>query len=344
MREQTYIIRSKLLYGINLNNLSATIQQIQDEFNISKQAINKHLLELEKHNYIVATGKTKNKSYSLGNNREFFKNFDVDNTLDEFGVYSDYFYWLVEHLPKNIQDIVDWGFTEILNNVKDHSNAESCWIRLTTNKDIVELVIGDNGLGILDNLRQQKNFTTNEQVLLELSKGKLTTDLENHTGLGIFFSSKAFDDFKIISNGEIFNLKNKTKDKILTLNGYTENNVVNLPTVIVMSINLSSKTELKDVFDDFSPAPEYEFDKTIVPLFLANKYNKLISRSQAKQVVNRLEEFKFITFDFDDIENIGQGFADEIFRVFWKKYPELKLDWINASIEVEKMIKRAMNY
>jgi hypothetical protein len=112
-----------------------------------------------------------------------------------------------------------------------------------------------------------------------------------------------------------------------------------------MSIKISSKTQLvKDAFDTFAPQPECELNTTILNLALISERNRLVSRSQAKQVVNRLEDFKFITFDFNDIESIGQGFADEVFRVFWKKRPKLKLSWINTNNNIERMIKLAINY
>ena len=39
------------------------------------------------------------------------------------------------------------------------------------------------------------------EAALELSKGKLTTDPKNHSGQGIFFSSRAFDSFGLYSGG-----------------------------------------------------------------------------------------------------------------------------------------------
>jgi hypothetical protein len=44
--------------------------------------------------------------------------------------------------------------------------------------------------------------------------------------------------------------------------------------------------------------------------------DQLISRSQAKRLLARIELFKIVLFDFSGVETIGQAFADEIFRVF----------------------------
>jgi hypothetical protein len=69
---------------------------------------------------------------------------------------------------------------------------------------------------------------------------------------------------------------------------------------------------------------------------------KLISRSQAKRLLARIDRFKNIIFDFEEVSSIGQGFADEIFRVYANKNPNLQLMPVNMNDSVEKMVKRAL--
>jgi len=62
---------------------------------------------------------------------------------------------------------------------------------------------------------------------------------------------------------------------------------------------------------------DFGFSKTHIPVFLAAYgEDNLISRSQAKRLLVRFERFKEIILDFENVESIGQAFADEIFRVF----------------------------
>jgi hypothetical protein len=98
----------------------------------------------------------------------------------------------------------------------------------------------------------------------------------------------------------------------------------------------------KKIFDQYaSPDDDYGFNKTVVPVNLAQYGNdKLISRSQAKRVVSRLELFKTILFDFTGVPSIGQAFADEIFRVFANEHPTISLLSIHANSEVQRMIAR----
>ena len=79
------------------------------------------------------------------------------------------------------------------------------------------------------------------------------------------------------------------------------------------------------------------FTKTHVPI--KNIFETYpVSRSQAKRLCNRFEKFKEVELDFDGVEEIGQGFAHEIFVVFQKKHTGIKIVPVNVNPEVEKMI------
>ncbi|MFH0342837.1 MAG: STAS-like domain-containing protein, partial [Chromatiales bacterium] len=67
----------------------------------------------------------------------------------------------------------------------------------------------------------------------------------------------------------------------------------------------------------------------------------LVSRSQAKRLLTRVERFKTVTFDFTEVDYIGQAFADEVFRVFASRHPEVELIAIKANASVKRMIQRA---
>ena len=332
MHQQTLAIREQIIQAVRAGVVGLN-NHIQAQFKISRQAVNQHLNNLESAGFLISSGNTKNKIYQLGAIRRQSKVIMLNEEVDEFEVYSQDFEWVVENAAKNIREIVDWGFTEILNNAVEHANATQVFISLEIDNNCVTLIIEDDGEGIFKRVKRLKKLQNEQQAVFELSKGKLTTDSQNHTGLGIFFSSKAFDLFSANSFGVCTDFYNSENDGFNFAGSSAS-------TCIAMTIALSSTTKLKTVFDKFAKAPEFEFDTTIVPLCLVNKKQKLVSRSQAKKVTDHLEKFKFVTFDFKGIETIGQGFADELFRVYPNKNPQISFDYINAEIEVEKMIKR----
>ena len=68
-----------------------------------------------------------------------------------------------------------------------------------------------------------------------------------------------------------------------------------------------------------------------------------VSRSQAKVLMARMDEYKTVILDFEGIDIIGQGFADQIFRIFAREHPEVELIVRNTSRDVRKMITMAKN-
>ncbi|NQZ09169.1 MAG: STAS-like domain-containing protein [Algicola sp.] len=67
----------------------------------------------------------------------------------------------------------------------------------------------------------------------------------------------------------------------------------------------------------------------------------LISRSQARRLLTCIASVEIVVFDFNDITRIGQAFADEIFRVYAKRNPQIELLYQNVCKDVEFMILRA---
>src|SRR5207302_5231384 len=165
----------------------------------------------------------------------------------------------------------------------------------------------------------------------------LTTDPSKHSGEGIFFTSRMFDEYAILSGGAHFSHEfGKDEDWILE-------KAPQDGTTVYMKLNNHTSRTTKKVFDQFSSEEgDYQFNKTVVPVKLAQYGNdQLVSRSQAKRLLARVELFRIVIFDFKDVPTIGQAFADEIFRVFARLHPEMELHALHASPEVKRMIARA---
>ena len=84
---------------------------------------------------------------------------------------------------------------------------------------------------------------------------------------------------------------------------------------------------------------EQGFIKTNIPIKAACINGEPVARSQARRICGRLETFKEVVLDFEDVEFIGQGFADELFRVYASAHPEVLLCPINVVPDVERMIR-----
>ncbi len=292
---------------------------------------------------IIAEGSTRQRKYRLKPFIDERFNFTVNNELQEDVVWRDYVRPYLNNITQNVLDICNYGVTEMVNNVIDHSGGTIMSIHLYQTKINIGFSISDNGVGIFKKIQTELGLDDPSHAILELAKGKLTTDPKHHTGEGIFFSSRMFNRFSI-SSRNLFLAHNEIGHDWL-LGFEEENGAEKEGTFIVMEISINSTRTAKEVFDKYSEGDDdYGFTRTIVPVVLA-KYGdeNLISRSQAKRVLVRLERFREVIMDFDKVETIGHAFADEIFRVFQKKNPHIHLMYINASEEVKRIISRAIN-
>lgn len=247
---------------------------------------------------------------------------------------------LLQDLPNNVLDICHHGVTEMVNNAIDHSEGEWVRVEVLRGRGHVSLHVRDDGVGIFRKISRALALPDERLALLELSKGKLTTDPRRHSGEGVFFTSRMFDRFEIHSCGLVFDHDATHPDDVLL---DTDDADDWSGTQVFMQLATDSGRTAKEVFDAFSSGPEeYAFAKTIVPVRLAKVGDEnLISRSQAKRLLQRVERFRCVMLDFDAVTNIGQAFADEIFRVFVDEHPEVELIAIHAAPEVQQMIRRA---
>lgn len=338
--KKTGLIRNQILKDVVLHSHDIA-SHIASLFDITRQSVNKHIRALIDDGYIEASGSTRARTYKLGVKRSLSIRLNLEG-LSEHDVYTKYFGHITEGLAKNVEDIVFYGFTEILNNAIDHSDALSCSIKMERNEKELFISITDYGEGIFKRICRLMSLDDEAQALLELSKGKLTTDPENHSGQGIFFTSRSFDYFVIHSFDQVFKHDHQI-DVDLLVQDFDDNKTIE-GTRILMGISLGSERTLNSVFDDYSAGEDgdYAFNRTVIPVRLA-KYGteQLVSRSQAKRVLSRIDNFKFVVMDFDQVEAVGQAFADEIFRVYTQRCPDINISFCNASDRVRQMILRA---
>jgi uncharacterized protein DUF4325 len=306
-----------------------------EHFKITRQAVNKHLRRLIYEKSLTETGETRKRTYKLAALVESRKIYTISPELEEHVVWDQDISPVLQPLPENVMDIWHYGFTEMLNNAKDHSGGTMILVKVAKTAVTTNVMIADNGIGIFKKIQEAFNLPDQRYAILELAKGKLTTDPSRHTGEGVFFSSRMFDRFSIGADKTYYGHRLADDSDWIMDWG-------NAGTTVFMELSNHTARKPKKVFDLYaSPDEDYGFNKTVVPVNLAQYGNdKLISRSQAKRVVSRLELFKTIVFDFTGVPSIGQAFADEIFRVFANEHPTISVLSIHANSEVQRMIAR----
>ena len=305
-----------------------------EQFGISRQAVHRHVTHLVDAGLLLASGVTRNRTYAPKLLADFSISLPMHG-LAEDRVWRTHIRPIVENVPANVVEICQYGFTEMVNNVIDHSEGTKLIVQVKRTYKFIELLIMDDGIGIFTKIQNELHLDDALHAILELSKGKLTTDSIHHTGEGIFFTSRMFDEFAIFS-GKLFFAHMYNKDWLLE-----DTQKIYEGTIIRLRINPKSTRTTQQVFDQYTTGEEHSFSKTNVPVFLATYGDEnLISRSQAKRLLMHFERFKEIILDFSKVDSIGQAFADEIFRVFCTEHPGTRLTPINASEQILKMITR----
>jgi hypothetical protein len=338
MSRQGKTIRDFIVDNVH-SHASDIVHVTAKEFSLSRQAVQRHIASLVKQGFLKGAGNTRGRSYKLAVLTKVQHRFPLSKQIEEYAIWDQYIRPRVQKAAKpEIAEICFYGFTEMVNNVIDHSEGRTLAVQLQVTAGSIRLAVSDDGVGIFNKIASALKLDDARQAILELSKGKLTTDPARHTGEGIFFSSRAFDQFSMFS-GRLQFLAHRTGDWL-----FQEVEDEAPGTRIVMEINFRSEQTLKGVFDKFSggEAKDYAFSRTHVPLKLAQSGDSsLMSRSQAKRVLTRFNRFDEVLLDFDGVKSIGQAFADEIFRVFAAENPRIKLLAVNANQPVAQMISRA---
>ena len=313
------------------------------KFDISRQAISRHLNELVAEGLLTVSGNTRNRKFELRNYVEEDIEFQMTEDIAEDVIWRESVRPLLVHLNENVLDICHYGFTEMANNVISHSGSKVLTVAIRRNAVETTLYVIDTGIGIFRKIQNDFNLHDPRHSLLELSKGKLTSDASSHSGEGIFFTSKMFDEFNIRSESLFFSKRFQRGQWLTDTDG--EKGFIK-GTMIGMHISENSEREIKEVFDEFASEHEdWGFTKTHVVLkLLRYEGEKLLSRSQAKRLLARVDQFKEVELDFNDITYIGQAFADEIFRVFKSEHPEIIITSINTTDDIDKMIARVGAY
>ena len=328
-----YILRRRALLLIGQDGRGIA-SRLTTEFGLSRQAANAHLQALVRDGQIEGDGSTRARVYRLSTLHEVTRSYPRQGLREDI-VWREVFAPVVADLPENVRDIWRYGVTEMVNNAVDHSASPQVHLGVRRNALFTDGWVADDGEGIFLKIQHALGLYDPREAILELAKGKLTTDPSNHSGEGIFFTSRVYDAFDIHSGHLHFTHDHGSLDHLV------ERRDDAAGTLVLKRLSNDSPRTVQAVFDEFATPDEFTFARTVVPVRLAQyEGEKLVSRSQAKRLYQRFERFRHVVLDFEGVNEIGQAFADELFRVFAAAHPSVTLLPINMSSAVAQMVSR----
>jgi anti-sigma regulatory factor (Ser/Thr protein kinase) len=328
----------KLLKLIKKSKGGVTAGLLEQELGYSRQYIVRLLTRLISQGEIHRRGKTRAARYHPGkasieiNHLELIKK---RQGLSEHVVFEEVTkrMKLNTQLNKNCLTIFDYAFTEMLNNAIDHSRSKKVWIKVDIDQTNITFIIKDQGIGAIESIKEGFKISDDFLALEHLFKGKQTTARKAHSGQGIFFTSKVVDTYGIATSKMEFIIDNTRTDEFLRDINQRKG------TTVTCKIKTNTRRKIKDVFDKYT-GDDYEFNRNIVKINLS-KHKRLMSRSEAKRLLLGLDEYAVLDFNFKNVDEVGQGFCDEIFRVYANRNPGKVLSYHEASDVVRYMIERS---
>ncbi|MBI2317923.1 MAG: DUF4325 domain-containing protein [Betaproteobacteria bacterium] len=316
---------------------SATGGDLRLHLGVSRQALSVHVRSLVEAGKVVRSGLGSGARYMLRRRAPppaavarvlRIRGLDEARVWDELAAGLN----LRRALRPNVEAIAHYAFTEMLNNAIEHSEAGRCSIHFRLEPGMLSFEVRDPGIGVFHSIASKLHLESEHAALVELLKGRTTTMREAHTGEGIFFTSRAADRFALRSH-RIKIEWSRAKDDV-----FVSNPRFLAGTAVSFAIQRSSRTLLEKIFGEFaSEEYDFRFEKTRVLVKLLRR--DFVSRSEAKRLLANLEKFSEVVLDFRDVKSVGQGFADEAFRVFALAHPAIKLSTENAAAAVEAMIR-----
>lgn len=321
------------------------ITQLVKKTGFSRAYLHRFFRELQDEGKIILVGRTNQAHYILSGPKSIRtgKSLSFRRTLLNKNLFEDTVLRAIKRetaifdgLRKNVADILDYAFTEMLNNAIEHSKSKKILVQMEKADKLIKFRVTDWGVGVFNDIKRKFRLKDIFEAMELLLKGKQTTVPETHTGEGIFFTSKVGDKFALESSNKKLIFDNKIDDVFVRDSKKTKG------TRAVFEILTNSQRELSSTFEEYT-SENFVFDKTkvIVKLFELGGQS-YISRSQARRLLFGLEKFQRVVLDFKKVETIGQAFADEVFRVWQKKHRRIKIESINCGQNIKFMIKRAL--
>lgn len=238
-------------------------------------------------------------------------------------------------LRPNVARLAQQAFTELLNNAVDHSGGTQVTVSVRQTALHLQILVSDDGCGVFE--RIARHFAIDEPALamLELSKGKLTSQPERHRGHGLFFTARLADIFDLHANRHAFQFRGAGRRR-----WHAARPLQHEGTSAYAAIALDTERTVDAVLRSHADGGAgYAFDTTQVPLgLLTGAATGLESRAQARRVAHRLAQFRRAELDFSGLDDVGHAFADELFRVFARAQPGVQLVPLAMAPRVAAMV------
>jgi anti-sigma regulatory factor (Ser/Thr protein kinase) len=309
------------------------VAHVMQRLACSRRSANALLKKLLANQWLVAEGSPRKPHWKPGALRQVVQRYPLAGLQEDLPWLRDFAPHFV--LPVEVARMAQHAFTELLNNAIDHSGGSQVTVSMRQTAMHLQLLLSDDGCGLFQRIERAFDISDPALAMFELSKGKLTSEPDRHTGRGLFFTSRLADVFDLHANQTAFQYRGWDRRS-----WFKSRPIARQGTSIYMGFALDTTRTVDSVLRAYSADGEgYAFERTSVALqLIVDTQTGLESRAQAKRVASRLQNFVRAEVDFSGIADVGHGFADELFRVFRRQHPALEIVPIGMAPRVAAVI------
>ncbi len=305
---------------------------LMDRLGIGRRSAGSLLRKLVDGHWLQREGSRRRPTYRPGTLRQVVQRYDIAGLQEDTPWRRDFAPCF--ELSPNLRRMAAHAFTELLNNAIDHSGGQRVTVSLRQTALHLQMLVSDDGCGLFQRVAQAFDIHDPQQAMFELSKGKLTSQPERHSGHGLFFTSRLADIFDIHTAPAAFQYRPWGSRQWQSARPAATGG-----TTVYLAIALDTARTLDAVLHAHSASGQgLGFERTRVPLQLLADHGALASRAEARRVAQRLGAFQQADIDFSGLDDVGHGFADELFRVFGRAHPGLALRPLGMNPRVQAMV------
>lgn len=309
-------------------------QELAERLGISPASAGRLLQRLVDLQWLQRSGPLRRPVHQPGAMRQVVRHYAITGLQEDTPWAHDFLPYF--QLPDAVAPLAQHAFTELLNNAIEHSGGTHVTVSMRQTPLHLQLLVSDNGRGIFDAISETFQISDPAQAMLELAKGKLSTRPDCHNGRGLFFTARLADVIDLHANAQAFQQRDWQREQ-----WHPTRPACRQGSAVYVAFNLDTERRLDEVLRRYSlDGAGYGFERTVVPLQLATGPQlALASRAQARRVAHRLQRFRRVELDFDGLDSVGHGFADELLRVFSHQHPEVDLVPVNMAPQVAAMVQ-----
>jgi hypothetical protein len=222
----------------------------------------------------------------------------------------------------------------MVNNAIDHSRGSNLDVRWYLSEEQVVFEVIDDGIGVFRNMATERRLPTEYDAIGEISKGRQTTAPEAHSGLGIYFTSRMTSRF-VLTSGHLSWIVDSHQDDVAV--EWLENE--RLGTLVRCEFDANTTRTPLEAFNTISMSDRPGKLRSNVRVSLFERGENFVSRTEAKRLAAELEHYAEVEVDFKGVGQIGQGFIDELFRVWQSAHPNTRLLWKNTNPAIDALIR-----